>query len=170
MRRDESSPNAFIQNLDFTFRAANDQLRPPAAWISDLRDEAAGGTQAVRHFHTRLQELEEQHYRKWQLDRSMSKAVALLKFYWGGAFDPSRAVEVFNTTEASGGGEEHSFFTIMRSLWTMARGDDLSGSIEVLQMFAESYVDWKAEVEGFVICLNASFDRMPANWDRNLTD
>ncbi|MBB6406760.1 LuxR C-terminal-related transcriptional regulator [Arthrobacter sp. AZCC_0090] len=158
------------REIDTPFQPASNPLSPPLAeLLKDLRREAGGGTSATRHFQEQLRLLEEAHFGLWESEPSMSNAAAFLKFYWGGAIDPSRIEQVFSGTQFAGADPADSFFFAMtQALWVISYGDGLVAATGILKDLGSAYPDWKAEAEAFAIYLAASFDRMPANLDQAL--
>ncbi|MDQ0030075.1 LuxR C-terminal-related transcriptional regulator [Arthrobacter bambusae] len=156
--------------IDTPFQPPNDPLSAPLAeLIKDLRNEAGSGTAATRHFQEQLRLLEEAHFGLWESEPTMSNAAAFLKFYWGGAIDPSRIEKVFSETQLAGAGSaDRFFFAMTQALWAISAGDGLLEATSLLKDLGDAHPDWKAEAEAFAIYLAASFDRMPANLDQVL--
>jgi DNA-binding CsgD family transcriptional regulator len=159
--------NREIDSHDPPVKSSSPELL--AELIRDLRSEAGGGTAATQHFQEQLRELEESQFSAWGSEKTMSNAVAFLKFYWGGPIDPSRIEQVFSETETLGADSgDHFFFAMTRALWAIVSGGEASAATGILQAIGQAHPDWSAEAQAFALYLEASFDRMPVNLDETL--
>ncbi|MBT8163441.1 MULTISPECIES: LuxR C-terminal-related transcriptional regulator [Arthrobacter] len=159
--------NRIAQELESSAsHAITDFPGPVATLLNELRTEAGAGTAATRHFQEQLRILEQTTYGLWERERNMSNAAAFLRFYWGGPIDPVRIEYIFNNTEtADANPADHFFFTMTRALWGIFRGAEVVDVTGILKEVGDAEPEWKAEAEAFAIYLQASFDRIPADFD-----
>lgn len=148
--------------------ATSQMSAPVAAVVGQLHEDAgASGALNALHFQEQLREREDAHFALWQADPSMANAAAFLKFYWGGAIDPSRIELILqgSVMEEDADPEDCLFFTMTWALWAIVRGDDIQVTVDMLTELGRNYPDWKAEAEGFALFLTASYEQMPRNLD-----
>ncbi|GAA3270305.1 LuxR C-terminal-related transcriptional regulator [Paenarthrobacter aurescens] len=161
--RSAVADHVVAESGDHPARATKDDML--SASISVLRKEMGSNhAAATRYFQQRRDALEESCYQRWQCDRSLPTAVALLRFYWGAPVDIRRVQEVLRRTDTDRGESADLFlFTLSLAWWQFSHEKNLPGAIGTMQALSSREPGLQFEAEGFIAFLRASHGSLPHN-------
>lgn len=136
--------------------AATDDILSAA--ISVLRKEMGSNhAAATRYFQQRRDAFEESCYQKWERDRSLSNAVAILRVYWGATANPHRIQEVLRRTDSLSGDSGDLFlFTMSLAWWQFSQEKNLPGALATMQDLSSKEPDLRHQAEAVLAFLRAS--------------
>ena len=151
-------------------QAATDDML--SASISVLRREMGSNhAAATRYFQQRRDAFEELCYQRWQSDRSLSNAVAILRVYWGAPANPHRIQEVLLQTHTDGGEPGDLFlFTMSVACWQFSHEKNLPGAIATLEALSAKEPGLRHEAEAVTAFLRTSHGSFPGSMDPLLGD
>ncbi|YAK89815.1 LuxR C-terminal-related transcriptional regulator [Paenarthrobacter nitroguajacolicus] len=115
-----------------------------------------------RHFHDHNADRERIRFERWQANKTVANAAALLRIYWGAPVDIERARRVCaETTNFDADPRDLLFVKVTEAMLAIQDGQGPSVAVDILQNFAGDYRDFRADVENAVVFLSASHGRVP---------
>ncbi|MFC8041272.1 LuxR C-terminal-related transcriptional regulator [Paenarthrobacter sp. NPDC057355] len=126
------------------------------------RERSSDDAITARHFHEHSTVRERTRFERWEADKSVANAAALLRIYWGAPVDVKRAQRV--CTETSTNDADSSdllLFTISKALLAINTGRGLNAGVEVLRNLSEAHPGLKAGADAAMLFFSGSHGRVP---------
>ncbi|MFF2844350.1 LuxR C-terminal-related transcriptional regulator [Paenarthrobacter sp. NPDC057981] len=133
--------------------------------LTSLRQErSSDDAVTARHFHEHSTVRERTRFERWEADKSVTNAAALLRIYWGAPVDVKRAQRV--CTETSTHDADPSdllLFTISKALLAINAGRGLNAAVEVLNNLRKAHPGLKAGADAAILFISGSHGRVPSS-------
>lgn len=126
------------------------------------RERSSDDAVTARHFHEHSTVRERARFERWEAEKSVANAAALLRIYWGAPVDVKRAQRV--CTETSTHDADPSdllLFTISKALLAINTGRGLNSAVGILKNLGETHPGLKFGADAAILFFSGSHSRVP---------